>query len=301
MQQFLSELAALGTPAGWLALANIVVIDVVMSGDNAILIGMAVRKLEGKRRKQAIAFGVVLATVLRIGLAAIATFLLGVTGITLAGGLLLLYVVWKFYRELRSSSHVDTGTGKALVNGGLLAAIWTIVVADVSMSLDNVLAVAGAAHGNMAALAIGLAVSILLMAFASNLVARALDRHPWIQWVGLVVILFVAVEMLLSGSDQVGDKMGGAPILPGVVLLATVAFSFLHAKFVRPADETKVKEWLGKYYVQLLAGCVLTFALLLTFGTAVSAWFAAHPAPFYAVLFMLLTVLLELLALARRK
>lgn len=300
MHQFFSELAALLTPAGALALANIVLIDVVMSGDNAILIGMAVRKLQGPQRREAIAFGVVLATLMRVGLAAVATLLLGVTGIKLAGGLLLLYVVWKFYRELRSPSHGDAA-GRGPERGGLMAAVWTIVVADLSMSLDNVLAVAGASHGNLAALSIGLAVSILLMAFASNLVANMLDKNAWIQWVGLVVILFVAVEMVLNGSGEVGEKLSGAPVLPFVVLVSCLAFSFLHAKFVRPAEEAAVRAWLARHYVALLASTTLAFALLLSFGAPVAAWFEAHAAVRYALLLALLAVLLELLALAKSR
>lgn len=297
MDHFWTDLAALATPAGALALANILFIDVVMSGDNAILIGMAVRKLQGRQRAQAVAFGVVLATVLRVGLAAAATFLLGVTGLKLAGGLLLLYVVWKFYRELRSPAHGADHAGPS--RGGLLAAIWTIVVADLSMSLDNVLAVAGAAHGNFAALAIGLVVSIALMAFASNFIAKVLDRHAWVQWVGLVVILFVAVEMVLSGSGEVGAKLGGLPVLPGVVALACAAFVALHAKFVRPADDAAVQAWLGRHYVKILGGFLLALALLLAFADRVSGWLSGHQAVRYALLLVVLGALLELFALAK--
>ena len=202
MDHFWTDLVALATPVGALALVNILFIDVVMSGDNAILIGMAVRRLQGRQRAQAVAFGVVLATALRVVLAAAAVFLLAVPGLKLAGGLLLLYVVYKFYRDLRSPAGSGHAHG-APARGGLMAAIWTIVVADLSMSLDNVLAVAGAAHGNFAALSIGLVVSVALMAFASHFVAKLLDRHAWIQWAGLAVIAYVAVGMCLHGAEEV--------------------------------------------------------------------------------------------------
>ena len=299
MPQFLSDLAHLASPAGLLALANILVIDVVMSGDNAILIGMAVRKLEGKSRRKAIAFGVVFATVLRVGLAFAATLLLKVVGIQLLGGVLLLFVVWKFYRELRSPSGHGVAHGASGGSASLAAAVGTIVLADVSMSLDNVLAVAGASHGNLAALSVGLVLSILLMAFLSNLVARELDRRPWIQWVGLVVILFVAVEMLLSGADSVQEKWRLPPVLPAVVLAACAAFSFLHAKFVRPADEERVKSWLAERYLAVLASVAALSAAALPFARVLADFLDSHAPVRYFLLFVLLGLLLELMALAR--
>lgn len=140
ISEFIHSFGELGSTAGLLALANIIFIDIVMSGDNAILIGMATNKLKGEERKKAIMIGIVLATVLRVLFASVAVYLMSVVGLKLAGGLLLLYVVWKFYKELRGGSH--GGHGDVAVAGTLAAAIWTIIIADVSMSLDNVLAVA---------------------------------------------------------------------------------------------------------------------------------------------------------------
>lgn len=178
IMQHVSELSSI---EGLLVVINIILIDIVMSGDNAILIGMATRKLEGKERKKAIFFGIMLATVLRIIFAFFAVYLLSMVGIKLAGGILLLYVVWKFYRELRTAEHAEHHIDAK--KSGLMAAIYTIIVADVSMSLDNVLAVAGAANENVVALGIGLVFSIFLMAFASHYIASYLDKYPQIQWV----------------------------------------------------------------------------------------------------------------------
>jgi len=195
------------------ALAAVVVIDVVLSGDNAIIIGLAVAGLPREKRARIIMLGIAAATVLRIGFALVAVPLLRVIGLTLAGGLLLLWVVWKMWRELWAE-HVAAKSGAA--NCGSASppppqlptktagqAVLQIVLADVSMSLDNVLAVAGAAREHPWVLVVGLGLSVALMAVASTLVARLLSRYRWLAFVGLAVIAVVAVSMIWQGGVRV--------------------------------------------------------------------------------------------------
>jgi YjbE family integral membrane protein len=292
-----ANLLALLSAGGLASLLNILLIDLIMRGDNAIMIGMAVRHLHGKTRRYAIAGGILLATVLRITLAAFTTLLMQVTGLQLAGGLLLLYVVWKFYRELRHPGGGAHATGTT--HAGLLNAIWTIVLADVSMSLDNVLAVAGASHGNLAALGIGLVVSIVLMATAATLVAKYLDRFPLLQWAGLLAILFVAAEMLFTGSVNVAEKLGGVNLLPSVILVAAFAFCLLHVRTITPASEERLKQWLARHCLPVLIVASLVLPLLILFGDRLHDWLFAHPPALFVVLTFWLGAVLELFALYR--
>jgi YjbE family integral membrane protein len=187
-------------------LLQVVMIDLVLAGDNAIVIGLAASGLEAKLRGRAILIGIVAATVLRIAFAAFTIELLEIVGLLLAGGVLLLWVCWKMWRELRNSRHA---TSAEVAGGGTLApktlwqAAWQIIVADVSMSLDNVLAVAGAAREHPAALVFGLALSIVMMGVAASLIARLLERHRWITYIGLAVILYVAGDMIYRGFLEV--------------------------------------------------------------------------------------------------
>ncbi len=189
------------------ALGMIIVIDIVMSGDNAIIIGMAAAGLEPELRRRAIVYGIAGATVLRILFAAAAFQLLAIIGLTLAGGLLLAWVCWRMWRDLhdRSATAVDGGraAGNAKPTKTLRGAMINIIVADVSMSLDNVLAVAGAARDHMGMLVFGLVLSIALMAVAANYIAGLLERHKWIAYVGLVVIVYVAGDMIWRGTDEI--------------------------------------------------------------------------------------------------
>jgi len=203
------------TPEGWLALAQIIMIDVVLAGDNAIVIGLAVAGLPTPERTRAVFWGIAAATLLRIAFTVVATQLLGVVGLLLAGGLLLLWVCWKMWSELRAPQHDETA--EAALNGNKTGAprktfrqaVTQIILADVSMSLDNVLAVAGAAEGHhWSLLAFGLLLSIALMGLAANFIAKLLNRYRWIGYVGLAVILFVAVEMVLKGLVQVYPPVG---------------------------------------------------------------------------------------------
>ena len=213
------------TAAGLTALLQVIAIDLVLAGDNAIVIGLAAAGLPADQRKKAILVGIMAATVLRIGFALITQWLLAIGPMLLiAGGLLLLWVCWKMWRELRVSHEEEHEATEALSDAdydkdGKIAgkgprktfaqAAWQIVIADVSMSLDNVLAVAGAAMDHPTVLIIGLALSIALMGFAASFVARLLHRYRWIAYIGLIIIFYVAVKMLLDGAvDQFPDQFG---------------------------------------------------------------------------------------------
>ena len=199
-------LQTLTTTHGLTVLLQVVMIDLVLAGDNAIVIGLAASGLEAKLRGRAILIGIIVATVLRIAFAAFTIELLEIVGLLLAGGVLLLWVCWKMWRELRNSRHA---TSAEVASGGTLApktlwqAAWQIIVADVSMSLDNVLAVAGAAREHPAALVFGLGLSIVMMGVAASLIARLLERHRWITYIGLAVILYVAGDMIYRGFLEV--------------------------------------------------------------------------------------------------
>jgi YjbE family integral membrane protein len=193
-------------------LLSVVIIDVVLAGDNAIVVGMAASGLPVERRRRVICLGIVAATALRILFALLAQQLLAVIGLTLAGGVLLLWVSWKMYREIRETGlnehpaiaeaeHCRTRT--RVHRTSAKQALSRIVLADVSMSLDNVLAVAGIARDHFWVLVFGLILSVALMGVASTYIARLLDRHFWISWVGLGIITFVALRMIWDGSTEI--------------------------------------------------------------------------------------------------
>jgi YjbE family integral membrane protein len=196
-----------------IALSQIIIIDFVLAGDNAIVVGMAASRVHPALRARVIFWGVGGAVVLRILFAAVATQLLTIVGLTLAGGILLLWVCWKMYREITLPAPATPAfAGPASARGippvaqtmTFGAALMQIIVADVSMSLDNVLAVAGAAKGEIWILAVGLTVAVAFMALLSAYIAKLLARYHWITWVGLTIVLYVALEMIWSGSHQVG-------------------------------------------------------------------------------------------------
>jgi len=204
-------LQVLSTPEGLAALFKVVMIDLVLAGDNAIVIGLAASGLRAEKRGRAILIGIIAATVLRIGFAAFTIELLEIIGLLLAGGILLLWVCWKMWRELehsRRAAPIDAGHAPAAKPKTLLSAAWQIVVADVSMSLDNVLALAGSAREHPAALVFGLGLSIILMGGAATLIARLLDRQRWIAYVGLAIILYVAGDMIYRGLLEVQPYLG---------------------------------------------------------------------------------------------
>jgi YjbE family integral membrane protein len=215
--------------AAFAAFLQVIMIDLVLAGDNAIVIGMAAAGLAPDLRKKAILIGILAATGLRIVFALITNWLLGIVGLILVGGILLLWVCWKMYRELTTTEHqvheaeealsgedenADGTVGARPTGKTLRQAVTQIVIADVSMSLDNVLAVAGAARDHTVALIFGLGLSVVLMGAASAIIAKLLGRFKWIAWVGFVIILYVAVRMIYEGSDEVlGHTLPNIPLL----------------------------------------------------------------------------------------
>lgn len=195
----------------WSALLQIIMIDVVLAGDNAIVVGLAASRVRPEIRNSVIFWGIAGAVVLRILFASVTNQLLAIVGLTLAGGILLLWVCWKMYRQVVAGEDHDieaiednldsqSTVGPAV---GFGAAVTQIIIADVSMSLDNVLAVAGAAKGEPLVLIVGLAIAVVLMAVAAHFIAKLLVRYPWITWIGLLIILYVALDMIYRGSHEV--------------------------------------------------------------------------------------------------
>ena len=193
-------------PAAFAAFLQVLMIDLVLAGDNAIVVGALAAGLTADQRRKVILIGVLAALVLRIAFALVVTQLLQIIGLILVGGLLLLWVAWKMWRELR---HQGESAGSEEIEGdehsGLKpaksfgAAVWAVAIADVSMSLDNVLAVAGAARDHPGILIVGLVFAVLLMGVAANLIARYIERYRWIAYVGLLVIIYVAFKMIYDG------------------------------------------------------------------------------------------------------
>jgi YjbE family integral membrane protein len=224
-------------PAALWAFGQVILIDLVLAGDNAVVIGLAAAGLPSDLRRRAILIGIAAATVLRICFALVTTQLLTLGGgLLIAGGLLLLWVCWKMYRELAVPHQQEQEAAEALANadldkngtvGGrasrktLRQAVTNIIIADVSMSLDNVLAVAGAAKEHFEALIFGLGLSVVLMGIAASLIAQLLTKHRWIAWLGLAIILYVAVKMLYEGADQlVGHTLPMIPLIKGAPVVA---------------------------------------------------------------------------------
>ena len=219
------------------ALLTVIVIDLVLAGDNAVVVGMAAAGLPEAMRRKAIVIGIAAAAGLRIVFAVFTTQLLGIIGLVLAGSLLLLWVTWKLWREIRAGGHREEAVGTDALDveldgrlygaaipdapGGDAAgssktfrqALIQIVVADVSMSLDNVLAVAGTARNHLWVLVVGLTLSVALMGVAATLIARVLKRHPWISYFGLVLIAWVAFVMIWDGVHEVIEAADQAGVI----------------------------------------------------------------------------------------
>ena len=193
-------------PAALSAFLQVLMIDIVLAGDNAIVVGALAAGLPADQRRKVIFIGVIAALVLRIAFALIVTQLMQIVGLIFVGGLLLIWVAWKMWRELRAGAH---SAGSPEIEGdehsglkpakSFLGAAWAVAIADVSMSLDNVLAVAGAAREHPGILIVGLILSVILMGVAANILARYIERYRWIAYVGLAVILYVAVKMIYDG------------------------------------------------------------------------------------------------------
>jgi YjbE family integral membrane protein len=192
-----------GGASAWWAFGQVLMIDIMLAGDNAIVVGALAAGLPPAERKRVILIGIIAALVLRIAFALVVTQLMQIVGLIFAGGLLLLWVSWKMYRELivqpenpDTDAHEASGVRPAK---SFASAAWAVAVADVSMSLDNVLAVAGAAREHPGILIIGLIFAVALMGLAANIIATYIERYRWIAWVGLAVILYVAGKMIYDG------------------------------------------------------------------------------------------------------
>src|SRR3954470_10077369 len=188
-------------PGGLIALAQVLMIDVVLAGDNAVVIGLAAARVPKAIRKKVIFWGLAAAVILRIAMAAVAVKLLAVIGLTLAGGILLLWVCWRMWRDIAGEKHHDAP--KIDAGASARRAIFQILVADISMSLDNVLAVAGAARDHLDVLIIGLLMSVALMGAAATYIAKLLERYRWIAYIGLAIVVYVAVMMIWHGGNDV--------------------------------------------------------------------------------------------------
>jgi YjbE family integral membrane protein len=188
--------ADLFTPEQLTILTQIILIDLVLAGDNAIIIGMVASKFPLEQRKKIIFWGIGGAVILRIILTLLTAYLLQITGLRLLGGLLLLYIVYKLYTDVIKGSDHDEDI--KVDNSSFLKAIWTILLADFTMSLDNVLGVAGAAGNHYKLLVFGLVLSIVLMAFAATLISNWIKKYKWIAWAGLIAILIVAIELIYT-------------------------------------------------------------------------------------------------------
>ena len=180
-------------------------IDLVLAGDNAIVVGMAVAGLPAEQKSRAILIGIAVATVMRIGFALITVQLLSIVGLLFAGGVLLLWVCWKMFRDLQGSRHAVVNEVAAPTKT-MRQAMTQIVIADISMSLDNVLAVAGASREHPWVLVVGLAVSVVLMGFAARFIASLLERYRWIAWVGLVIVFYVALKLMWDGYYDIQNR-----------------------------------------------------------------------------------------------
>ena len=218
-QDILRDFANITQPSELEAFLKILGIDLLLAGDNAVIIGALAAGLPAEQRKKVILLGIAAALVLRIGFALITTWLMGIVGLVFAGGLLLLWVAWKMWREI--GSHAGQSAGSPEVHGdessglrpakSFASAAWAVAVADVSMSLDNVLAVAGAAREHPGILVVGLILSVALMGIASNVIAKYIERYHWIAFIGLALILWVAGDMIWVGwtGDEQTPGLGG--------------------------------------------------------------------------------------------
>jgi YjbE family integral membrane protein len=198
------------------ALLQVILIDIVLAGDNAVVIGMAASRVPVAQRRKVIFWGLAAAVVLRIGLAMLTATLLAIIGLMFAGGILLLWVTWRLYRDIKEGHEDEVGHHTIVTGGddhpkarpplddkGVRKAIGHIIVADISMSLDNVLAVAGAAREHVWVLAVGLVLSVAMMGIAAAMIAKLLRKHPWINYAGLIIVFYVALRMIWDGGHEI--------------------------------------------------------------------------------------------------
>jgi YjbE family integral membrane protein len=206
------DFSNIGEPAAFAAFIQVLLIDLVLAGDNAIVVGALAAGLPPEQRRKVILIGVGAALVLRIGFALVVQQLLGIVGLVLAGGILLLWVAWRMYRDITGHGLTESAGSPEIAgdeNSGLTpaktfaSAAWGVAIADVSMSLDNVLAVAGAAREHPGILIVGLIFAVAMMGVAANILAKYIERYRWIAWIGLVVIVYVAGKMIWEGWHDV--------------------------------------------------------------------------------------------------
>ena len=203
-----NDFSNLNSSSAWTALASVILLDLVLAGDNAIVVGALAAGLPSKKHKKVIFIGVIAALVLRVVFALMVNILMGVIGLIFVGGLLLIWVAWKMYRDLKRSEATESPGSPEILgdeNSGIpaaksfAAAAWAVAVADVSMSLDNVLAVAGAAKDHPGIMIVGLIFAVALMGIAANVIAQYIERYKWIAWFGMAVIVYVAGKMIYEG------------------------------------------------------------------------------------------------------
>lgn len=207
-QAIVKDFSNITSPSAFTAFLQVLMIDIVLAGDNAIVVGALAAGLPADQRKKVIFIGVIAALVLRIIFALMVTWLMGLTGLIFAGGVLLLWVAWKMYRDI-AADHASDSPGSPEIAGdensgikpakSFAAAAWAVALADVSMSLDNVLAVAGASKDHPGIMIVGLIFAVALMGIAANIIAQYIERYKWIAWVGMAVIVYVAGKMIYDG------------------------------------------------------------------------------------------------------
>ncbi|AOR76718.1 YjbE family putative metal transport protein [Novosphingobium resinovorum] len=200
-QHIVADFSNIGSPAALSAFGQVVLIDIMLAADNAIVVGALAAGLPAAMRRKVIMIGVIAALVLRVAFALVVSQLMQIVGLVFAGGLLLIWVAWKMWRELREDRSDDEpdSTIAKVAPRSFAGAAWAVAVADVSMSIDNVLAVAGAARDHPGILAVGLILSVALMGIAANVLARVIETYRWLAYVGLLVILWVAGKMIWEG------------------------------------------------------------------------------------------------------
>ena len=220
------DFSNIGSPSALSAFLQVLMIDIVLAGDNAIVVGALAAGLPADQRKKVIAIGVIAALVLRVAFALMVTWLLGIVGLIFAGGVLLLWVAWRTYRDI-GADHGTDSPGSPEITGdedsgiksakSFVGAAWAVAIADVSMSLDNVLAVAGAAKDHPGIMIVGLIFAVALMGIAANIIAQYIERYRWIAWIGLAVIVYVAAKMIYDGwvDPQLGLGKFIAPMIGG--------------------------------------------------------------------------------------
>lgn len=220
------DFSNIGSPSALSAFLQVLMIDIVLAGDNAIVVGALAAGLPADQRKKVIAIGVIAALVLRVAFALMVTWLLGIVGLIFAGGVLLLWVAWRMYRDI-GADHGTDSPGSPEITGdedsgiksakSFVGAAWAVAIADVSMSLDNVLAVAGAAKDHPGIMIVGLVFAVALMGIAANIIAKYIERYRWIAWIGLAVIVYVAGKMIYDGwvDPQLGLGKFIAPMIGG--------------------------------------------------------------------------------------